>query len=337
MSRMTTGPELLRPHAAGLECPAGEFFVDPRTPVPRAVITHAHGDHARAGSGEYWCAEAGLGVLRHRLGSEAVIHGVPWGQAVTIGRTRVSFHPSGHVLGAAQVRIEAGQTWLVSGDYKRDPDPTCAPFEIVPCDVFVTEATFALPVYRWPDPARVFDDVHAWWQAGAAEGRASVLFCYALGKAQRVLAEMGRRSARPIYVHGAVESFVRCYRQAGIELPETRLVSETARGASFNGDLVLAPPSAEGTPWFKRFRQAETGFASGWMRIRGMRKRRGVDRGFVVSDHADWPALLATVEATGARRAFTTHGGAETLARALRERGLDAAALPVAYGAEDEA
>jgi len=328
---------LLRAEAAGLRCDRGDFFVDPRTPVARAVITHAHGDHARPGSGEYWCAEPCVPVLRHRLGPEATLHGVPFGAQVPLGGAAISFHPSGHVLGAAQVRVEAGEVWVVSGDYKRHPDPTCAPFERVAADVFVTEATFALPVYRWPEPATVFDEIHAWWEEGAEQGRASVLFCYALGKAQRVLAEMAARSARPVYVHGAVESMVRAYREAGVALPATLPVADTAKGTSFAGELVLAPPSAEGTPWFKRFSRAETGFASGWMRIRGMRRRRGVDRGFVVSDHADWPALLATVEASGAKRALTTHGGAETLARALRDRGLDAAALPVVFGSEDEA
>jgi putative mRNA 3-end processing factor len=188
----------------GLYCPVGDFHVDPWRPVERALITHAHGDHARRGSHRYHAPGSGLGLLRRRLGPEAIIDGHGFGEPLAFGGARVSFHPAGHVLGSAQIRIEAeGEVWVISGDYKRDPDPSCEPYEVVPCDVFITEATFALPIYRWDPVDRVIDALLGWWNANAAAGRASVLFCYALGKAQRVLAEIGRRTDRPVFVHGA--------------------------------------------------------------------------------------------------------------------------------------
>ncbi|HET6522246.1 MAG TPA: ligase-associated DNA damage response exonuclease, partial [Geminicoccaceae bacterium] len=246
---------------------------------------------------------------------------------------------AGHVLGSAQVRIEVdGEVWVVSGDYKRDADPSCEAFEVVPCDAFITEATFALPIYRWDPFDAVMDEVVRWWDANAALGRASVLFGYALGKAERLLAGIGERApGREVYTHGAVEPFVRAYRERGIALPPTVPVAERAAGgAGFRGALVVAPPSAFGSPWMRRFGDdAGTGFASGWMRVRGHRRRRGYDRGFVVSDHADWPGLLRTVEETGARRVFATHGYADALARYLREeRGVRAARLETLYGGE---
>jgi putative mRNA 3-end processing factor len=262
---------------------------------------------------------------------------VPYGEPFRLGAVTVSFHPSGHVLGAAQVRLEAGgEVWVVSGDYKRAPDPTCAPFEPVPCDVFITEATFALPLYRWHDARTVVSDVLAWWDANREAGVASVLFAYAMGKAPRVLAELAALTApdRTVLVHGAVEGLVELYREAGVRMLPTARVSETARGRSFAGELILAPPAAGGSTWMRRFGPHETALASGWMRVRGTRRRKGLDRGFTLSDHADWPALLRTIEETGARRVFATHGYADELSRYLRERGYEAAALPTPFQGE---
>lgn len=328
---------LLCPDDRGLWCAAGGFHVDPWKPVPRAVITHAHGDHARWGSAAYLAAEASLPLLRRRLGEEAVLEGVPYGERVRLGETTVSFHPAGHVLGSAQVRVEReGEVWVVSGDYKRQPDPTCAPFEPVACDTFVTEATFGLPIYRWPDTPEVAREVLAWWQESAAAGRAAALFCYALGKAQRLLAELARLTDRPVFVHGAVEPLNACYRDAGIPMLPTRLVGEVERGRSFAGEMVLAPPSAAGSPWMRRFGDVSTGFASGWMRVRAARRGRGYDRGFVLSDHVDWPDLLRSIAETGARRILATHGATGPLVRYLCEQGYDAAALATAYQGEAE-
>lgn len=223
----------------------------------------------------------------------------------------------------------------MAGDYKRALDPTCAPFEVVPCDVFVTEATFALPIYRWEEPGAVVAQIHGWWNANREAGAASVLFCYAMGKAQRILAELAALGDRPVLVHGAVEGLVELYRATGVRMVPTLKVSETAKGRPFAGELILAPPSAGGSTWMRRFGPArQTAFASGWMRVRGTRRRKGFDRGFALSDHADWPALLRTVEETGARRVLVTHGYSDELWRYLAERGVDAAALATAY--EDE-
>jgi putative mRNA 3-end processing factor len=325
---------ILRPE--GLYCPAGDFHVDPWQPVARAVITHAHGDHARGGNGIYYGTAAGAPLLRWRLGAEAPLAAMEYGTTFTLGAARVSFHPAGHILGSAQVRIEVdGRVCVVAGDYKRDPDPTCPPFEPLRCDVFITEATFALPVYRWRPTPEVAAEILAWWDECRAREETAVLFCYALGKAQRVLAELARLTDRRVLLHGAMAPAVQIYRQAGIGMLPTAVVVEQGRGELQPGELVLAPPSAAGSHWMRRFRRHSTGFASGWMQVRGNRRRGGHDRGFVVSDHADWPALLQTVRETGARRVLATHGSTDALVQVLRDAGLDAQALRTELGGED--
>ena len=319
----------------GLYCPAGDFHIDPWKPVPRAVITHGHGDHARTGMGTYHVAAEGLPVLQWRLGEQDYrIHAA--GERVRIGGALMSFHPAGHVLGSTQVRIEVdGEVWVASGDYKRDPDPTCLPFEVVPCDVFITECTFGLPIYRWPPASDVARDIVAWREECAANGEAAILYCYALGKAQRVLAELMAHTDRPAYVHGAIDAGVQVYREAGVPMLDALRVADEARGADFAGELVIAPPSAAGSPWIRRFRRAQQGFASGWMRIRGNRRRRNYDRGFVVSDHADWPSLLRTVKETGAQRVIATHGDTAALVRMLNESGIETGVFATSYGEDD--
>src|SRR5690606_7228748 len=329
------GGDLVVVTPEGLYCPLGDFHIDPWRPVPRAVITHGHGDHARGGMGCYHVVDAGLPILQWRLGAQDYrVHA--HGERFQVGAATVSFHPAGHVLGSTQVRIEVdGETWVLSGDFKRDPDPTCLPFEVVPCDVFVTEATFGLPVYRWPPMADVARDIVAWREECAANGDAAILYCYALGKAQRVLAELMHHTDRPAWLHGAIDVGVQVYRDVGIPMLDTRKVADEARGADFAGELVIAPPSAAGSAWVRRFRRAQQGFASGWMRIRGNRRRRNLDRGFVVSDHADWPALLRTVHETGARRVIATHGDTDALVRVLRDSGVDAGVFRTDYGEDD--
>ena len=325
---------LIQLSRAGLYCRAGDFHIDPWRPVAQAVITHGHADHARAGMGLYHVIEAGLPILRWRLG-EVDVRAHRSGQPFRLGNATVSLHPAGHVLGSAQVRIEAGsEVWVVSGDFKRQADPTCAPFEVVRCDTFITEATFALPVYRWPDTARVVDDIVDWCAECGARGEPAVLFAYSLGKAQRLLGELrlNRRAEAlgPILLHGAVAQGVAVYREAGVALADTVAVADEGSAATaLAGRLVLAPPGAAGSPWLRRFPRARIGFASGWMQLRGHRRRRNVDRGFVVSDHADWPALLRTIAETGARRILAMHGDSGALVQLLRERGLDSATLGV--------
>lgn len=240
------------------------------------------------------------------------------------------------MLGSSQVRIDDGErVWVASGDYKRQPDPTCTPFEVVPCDTFITEATFALPIYRWPDTPAVAAEIVAWRRECEQRGEAAILLCYALGKAQRVLAELLPLDDRPAWLHGAIANGVSVYRQANIPMLETLTVAEQGHQPDAAGQLILAPPSAAGTPWMRRFGPHQLGFASGWMQLRGNRRRRNVDRGFVISDHADWPALLQTIEQTGAQRVIATHGNTDALIPFLRERGVAAEAFRTDFGSEE--
>ncbi|HMQ32282.1 MAG TPA: ligase-associated DNA damage response exonuclease [Chloroflexaceae bacterium] len=318
----------------GLYCAPGDFYIDPWAPVPRAVITHAHSDHARWGSRAYLGSAAGAGALRLRLGPDAAIQTLPYGEALRVNDVELSLHPAGHILGSAQVRVaRAGEVWVISGDYKTEPDSTCAPFEPVRCHTFVTEATFALPIYSWEPQAATFAAINAWWRANQAAGRASLLLGYALGKAQRLLAGLDP-AIGPILCHGAVQRLNQAYRDAGVALPPTGYAGEPGRGFDWTRAMIVAPPSAHGTPWTRRFGELSAGFASGWMLIRGARRRRAVDRGFVLSDHADWPGLLAAIAATGAERVWVTHGYTAVLARWLEEQGLQAYAVPTRYEGE---
>jgi putative mRNA 3-end processing factor len=328
---------MLTETSAGLFCPAGGFHIDPWQPVPRAIITHAHGDHARPGSDAYLCTTDCARLLRRRFGSDASIQTADYGEIVQLGSVEVSFHPAGHVLGSAQVRLSgADGVWVISGDYKRAADATCTPFEPLRCDTFITESTFALPIYRWDATDRVVDDIAAWWSDNATAGRTSVLFCYTIGKAQRVLAELVRLTDRIVFVHGMMVPMIDAYREAGIHLLPVASATERPRGSSFAGELVLAPLPARGTPWMRRLGEISDAFASGLMRVRGVRRQRAFDRGFVLSDHADWPALLGTIAETGATRVLATHGHAEPLARYLREMGQDAGIIRTAWEGEVE-
>lgn len=331
---------MLQESPDGLFCPAGGFYVDPWQPVARALITHAHGDHARPGHAAYLCADACAPLLRRRFGPDAAIESVPYGRTLAMGSTRVSFHPAGHVLGSAQIRIEGhGGVWVVSGDYKRADDPTCAPFEPVRCDTFVTESTFGLPIYRWDPTVDVMGEILRWWDDNRAAERTSVLFCYAIGKAQRILAELARVTDRSLFIHGMLAGMIQTYRDAGLTLAPVKPVIEQARSRkapspSFAGELVLAPISARGTPWMRRLGHVSDAFASGLMRVRGVRRQRGFDRGFVLSDHADWPALLDTIRETGATRVLATHGHAEPLARHLSTLGFESGVMRTAWEGE---
>jgi putative mRNA 3-end processing factor len=319
----------------GLYCEAGNFFIDPWQPVERALVTHAHSDHARPGSASYLCAAPGEAVLRRRI-PDGVIETLPYGDVLTIGGARVSFHSAGHILGSAQIRVEHhGEVWVVSGDYKRQADSTCAPFEPVTCHTFITEATFALPIYAWDPPEDTLGAIAAWWRTNRDDSRPSVLFCYVLGKAQRILAGLADQADGPIHLHGAMAGMTETYRDAGVAMAPAERITEEMRGKALARSLVLAPLSARGTPWMKRLPGASVAFASGLMRVRGVRRQRAFDRGFPLSDHADWRALLATVAETGASRVLATHGWSETLARFLaEERGLETGTIRTAFEGE---
>jgi putative mRNA 3-end processing factor len=325
---------LLELRADGLYCAEGDFYIDPWAAVDRAVITHAHSDHARPGSRAYLATTSGAPLLRARLGPDVAIQAAAYGEILTLGAVRVSLHPAGHILGSAQVRIEhAGEVWVISGDYKLVADSTCAPFEPLRCHTFLTESTFGLPIFRWPAQADIVASIHSWWRANRETGRASVLFAHPLGKAQRMLSLLDA-SLGPIYTHGAVERMNAVYRAHGVSLGPTSPAAP--RGVGKHA-LILAPPSSHGSLWERRFGAASTAFVSGWMRIRGTRRRRSLDRGFVLSDHADWSGLLRVIEESHAESVWVTHGFRAPLVRWLRERGKNAVAVDAHFeGERDE-
>jgi putative mRNA 3-end processing factor len=333
-----TDADLVVQRPEGLYCPPGDFYIDPWRPVDRAVLTHAHADHARRGHGHYLAAAASEGVLRSRLGDIA-LQPLAYGEPVHHRGVRISLHPAGHVLGSAQVRIEhGGRVWVASGDYfvsgAQDDNPTCAPFEPVRCDCFITESTFGLPIYRWRPQRELFEEINHWWRDNAAAGRASLLLGYSFGKAQRLLAGVDA-SIGPILVHGAVHPLNEAYRAAGVALPATRLATDVTDKSELQRALVVAPPSVLGSAWTRRFGDCADAFASGWMQLRGARRRQGVDRGFVVSDHADWPGLQRAIAATGAERVIVTHGYEAVMVRWLTEQGLQAGSFRTEYGSDD--
>jgi putative mRNA 3-end processing factor len=320
--------EILEFTPSGIYCREGDFYVDPRRPVKRAVVTHAHADHAREGSRSYLCTKDSRGILQARLGVDTSIETLDYGEVLTVNSVQLSLHPAGHILGSAQIKIEhKGNIWVVSGDYKKEYDPTCRPLEHLRCHTFVSECTFGLPIFRWPSPQKIIEEINAWWQSNRNQKRTSILFAYALGKAQRILAELDR-SIGPILTHGAVEKINQCYRDLDINLPETQYIGELGKSDLPDGALVIAPTSADNPAWMKRFPQRSRAFASGWMRIRGNRRRRSADRGFILSDHSDWGGLVETIAASGAENILLTHGYAREMTRWLQERGYNAGVIP---------
>jgi putative mRNA 3-end processing factor len=321
----------------GLYCKQGDFYIDPWRPVKRAVVTHAHADHAYRGHGHYLVTEEGKGLFDIRLDLGAKITTQKYGEVLDVKGVKVSFHPAGHILGSAQVRVEhKGEIWVISGDYKLTPDPTCAPFEPVKCHHFVTEATFGLPIYRWTPPAQVYEDINEWWRRNIEREKASVIFAYSLGKSQRVMAGVDS-SLGTIYTHGAVERLTQAYRDAGVGLPKTKYAGSVTGKKNFVSSLIVAPPSAQGSTWLRRFGPHSTGFASGWMMVRGARRQRAVDRGFVLSDHADWPELLTAINASEAETVYVTHGFIEEVVRYLNETGVNAVPLKTQFVGDDAA
>ncbi|MEM0924982.1 MAG: ligase-associated DNA damage response exonuclease [Planctomycetota bacterium] len=324
---MPTRPPILERTPQGLYCPAGDFFIDPHRPVARAVVTHAHSDHARWGCDHYLAASASEHLLRLRMSPDAEFQFVRYGERIQRHGALIEFHPAGHILGSAQVRIEVdGEVAVVAGDYKLGNDATCESWEPLKCHLFVTESTFALPVYRWRDQNEVFDAINAWWKQSAEAGKCCLLYGYAVGKSQRLLAGLDP-SLGPIYTHGAVEKGVEAYRRSGVALPKTIYVGSVGRKHNWNGGMVIAVPSAHGTPWTRRFGVASTAMASGWMMIRGTRRRRASDRGFVLSDHVDWPSFLEAVELCDPDRVWIHHGYSAVAARYLQSLGRDAMAI----------
>jgi putative mRNA 3-end processing factor len=317
----------------GIYCPAGDFFIDPWKPVDRALITHGHADHSRWGMKRYLATEAATPVIKHRLG-EIAIDTIKYGEQRQIGDAKVSFHPAGHVPGSAQIRVEvAGEVWVASGDYKTVDDGLSEPFEPVPCHAFITESTFGLPVFKWDRQPDVIAELNTWWQANRDAGKFSIIGAYALGKAQRILANVDT-SIGPILTHGAIENTNAVLRAQGLPLPPTIRVTADTNIKDHAGALVIATPSAMNGPWARKFGAASTAFASGWMAMRGVRRRRAADRGFVMSDHADWDGLNTAIKATGAERVFVTHGYTAQFSRWLSEQGYDAAVVETEFEGE---
>lgn len=319
----------------GVYCPKADVYIDPWKPVNRALITHGHSDHARWGHKHYLCTSAAAPVIQYRLG-DIKLETIEFGQPLVINGVRFSFHPAGHIPGSAQIRVEyKGEVWVASGDYKVEDDGLAEAFEPVPCHTFITESTFGLPIYHWEDQTSVFHDINTWWRANQAAGKVSILFAYALGKAQRLLCGLDT-SIGKIYTHGAVENTNKILRKQGIILPKTIRVNSTINKRDYIGQMVVAVPSTLGSIWLRKFQPAALGYASGWMRLRGPRRRRAVDRGFVLSDHADWPGLNHAIAATGAERIFVTHGYTDAFSKYLREQGYDAHIVNTDYGQEEE-
>ncbi len=317
----------------GIYCPAGDFHIDPWQPVERALITHGHSDHARPGMGRYLATTGTAPVMRHRLG-EITLDTINYGEDRQIGGAKVSFHPAGHVPGSAQIRVEVkGEVWVVSGDYKTVADGLSEPFEPVKCHAFITECTFGLPIFKWTPQDILTEQINDWWATNAAAGRTSILGAYALGKAQRLLATVNP-DIGPILTHGAIENTNEVLRNQGITLPQTTYATAEITAKTHPGALVLATPSALGTTWTRRFGPASTAFASGWMALRGVRRRRAADRGFIVSDHADWDGLNDAIKATGATKIFATHGYTSVFQRWLTEQGYDAHVVSTDYHGE---
>ena len=322
----------------GLYCPQGNFYIDPWRPVDKAVITHAHSDHARAGSRYYLCHHLTRPLLELRLGPQ-IYQSVDWGETLFLNGVKVSLHPAGHIIGSSQVRVEyQGEVWVVSGDYKTENDGISGAFEPVPCHTFITESTFGLPIYNWKSQAAIFSSIRDWVSKNREAGKTSVLIAYSLGKAQRLLSCLAPLDM-PIFLHGAVWNVHQALLNAGVKLPEVQRVALDAPKDAFKNSVVIAPSGAEESPWIRRFQPYEVGVCSGWMQVRGNVRRRNADAGYALSDHADWKGLLSAIHATGAQKVFVTHGFQATLSRYLNENGILAAEVKTAFGEEsnDEA
>ena len=323
---------LLAFNKKGLYCEKADVYLDPWKPVKKALITHGHGDHARWGNQQYITHKSNVPIITHRLGDIDVL-GVDYGEKIRINGVDFSFHPAGHIVGSSQIRVEyQGEVWVFSGDYKTEEDGITVPFEPVKCHSFVTECTFGLPAFKWLPQEQVMNDINTWWEQNRENGRTSVLFGYSLGKAQRLLKHLDT-SIGKVYTHGAIENMTNVLRSQ-IDLPPTTLITSDTKKDEIKGNMVLAPPSAHGSPWIKKMLPYETGSATGWMAFRGARRRRAIDKGFVLSDHCDWQGLLSSIKATGCEKVICTHGYTEIFCKFLNEIGYDARTAETQYEGE---
>ncbi|MBS7566602.1 ligase-associated DNA damage response exonuclease [Mucilaginibacter sp. Bleaf8] len=320
----------------GIYCAKGKFYIDPWQPVDDAVITHAHSDHAYAGHKRYLAHHLSREVLKYRLGEDIRLQTVEYGEKVMKNGVEISMFPAGHVIGSAQIRVESqGEVWVVSGDYKVEDDGVCTPFEPVSCHHFISECTFGLPIYKWKPQVDLFNEVNAWWKNNLAQGLATVIVGYSLGKAQRILQNLDLGNGK-IYTHGVIENTNEALRRNGIQLQPTKRITQATSKEEIRKGIVIAPPSAVGTPWMRKFQPYSFGYCSGWMALRGAKRRRAADRGFILSDHADWDGLVSAIDATGCEKVYLTHGYTASFARYLTEIGFDAHEVHTLYGGEEE-
>ena len=314
----------------GIYCSQGDFYIDPWRPVDKALITHGHADHARFGSKKYLCTDIAAPVIRHRLGNVA-IETIPYEKELSLNGVNVSFYPAGHVPGSAQILIEIkGERWVVSGDYKVVDDGLSTPFKPIKCHSFISECTFGLPAFNWLPQEQVFEEINSWWHQCISDGLTPILAAYGLGKAQRLIAGLDTNIG-PILTHGAIEKTNQIMRDQKIAIPETFLVTSKLDLANFKNAIVLAPPSALSTSWVKKFGKISTGYASGWMAIRGIKRRRAADKGFVISDHADWNGLNLAIKETEAEKIFVTHGYTDSFSKWLQFKGLNASVVKTEF------
>lgn len=319
----------------GLYCPHGKFYIDPWRPVEKALITHAHSDHARWGNRYYLCHHRTTPLLQLRLGPNNY-QSVEWNEPIYVNGVKVSFHPAGHMIGSSQIRIEYnGEVWVVSGDYKIENDGLSGQFEPIKCHTFITESTFGLPIYHWKPQAEIYQNIKDWIIQNCTDEKTSVLIAYSLGKAQRLL-QPASETGRKIFLHGAIWNAHQALLKAGWQLPKVQYATFDAPKDAYKGHIVIAPSSAESSPWIKRFTPYSVGICSGWMQVRGNVRRKNADAGFALSDHADWNGLLGAIKATGAQKVFVTHGFQAAFSRYLNEIGIEAAEVKTEFGGEED-
>lgn len=331
-SSNTIKPPLLQFNQKGIYCAAADVYLDPWKPVEKAIISHGHADHSRWGHKAYITHHINVPIIKHRLG-EINVTGKEWGETFTIKNVKFSLHPAGHIIGSSQIRVEhKGEIWVFTGDYKTEDDGIATPYEPIKCHTFITECTFGLPAFKWRPQSEVFNDINTWWSDNKAEGKTSVIFGYSLGKAQRLLRYLDTEIGK-IYTHGAIENMTEVIRPLS-PMPETTRVTRETKKEELLGNIVVAPPSAHGSTWIRKMVPYVTASASGWMTFRGARRRRAIDKGFVLSDHCDWQGLLESIEATGAEKIISTHGYTDIFTRYLLEQGYDARTEATQYEGE---
>lgn len=322
--------------SSGLYCPLADIYIDPWKPVDRAIITHAHADHARIGNMKYIAHKDSVPLLQHRLGKYINAEALEYGENITINGVKFSLYPAGHIIGSAQVRVEyKGEVWVISGDYKLSNDGISEPFTPVKCDVFVTESTFGLPIFQWRSQQEIFNEINNWWSNNVSENKTSVLIGYALGKAQRLLCNLDL-SIGEIYAHRTIEDINQVMRANGTAIPKVKVIDPTVSKETLKNALIIAPPSSLNLPWMHKFEPVSVAVASGWMSLRNARRRKNIDKGFILSDHADWEQLKTAVKASGASTVYVTHGYSSSFSRWLNENGIFSKEIETKFHGEME-